>query len=102
MTLKLPIPTNVAYLTVRVVANVNTGSPLFNEDAEKAVQAYLYSGQIVATDLDFEDDIYHVLVRIEGFDSLDQLKSRVQIQRDRLSSGLYGTSEPQFLTPAGR
>ena len=98
--MSVPVPTNVAYLTVRISAKVNGSNPLFNEDAERIVTNYLYQGTIVGTDLDWDDDVYLVLVRIEGYSSEVALMRTIQIQRDRFASGLIFCTEPQILTIA--
>jgi hypothetical protein len=93
------IPVAVAYFVVHVPAG-NDGVML-SVDARRTVEAYLYSGaEVVRVDgdtTDFDHPTYEVLVRTESYQSYHELLSRVQYQRDRLSSGWYSSSEPQFL-----
>ena len=93
------IPVAVAYFTVRVPAN---GTIVYGSDAQRVVEAYLYSGaEVDATDIDMVDvnhPVYIITVRIENWKSVADLTGRVQYQRDRFSSGLYSSTEPKILS----
>jgi predicted GNAT superfamily acetyltransferase len=92
-------PVAVAYFTVRVPANKN--NTVYAEDAQGAVETYLYGGYgVVDVNLDLEDfdrPAYVVTVRVENYRSVSALTSLVQQQRDRLSSGMYSSTEPKIL-----
>ncbi|WP_020142289.1 hypothetical protein [Terracoccus sp. 273MFTsu3.1] len=68
------------------------------EDAQRIVNRYLYTGFMTTTvvqsesDLDEPFDSYKVHVRYA--DHISTGEGRIQQQRDRLSSGLYASSEP--------
>ena len=93
------LPVAVAYFTVRVPANSTVE---YLENAQRVVEAYLYSDAGVAdVDLDNEDfnpPVYAVTVRVENWKSVVDLTRTVQYQRDRLSSGLYSSTDPKIFT----
>ena len=94
------IPVAVAYFVVRIPYHED--SLMREADAKQVVEAYLYSGaEVMRVDLDttgFDRSVYEVLVRTESYQDQMELRDRVRYQRDRLSSGLYFSTEPQFLT----
>jgi len=101
MPTEISLPVAVAYFTVRIPADRTTVT--LAAEAERVVERYLYNGSVVDVDLDLDmDDLEHpayvVMVRIENWKSVADLTSRVQIQRDRFSSGLYSSTEPKILT----
>lgn len=105
MTTEISLPVAVAYFTVRVPARETMTShearTTYKEDARQVVEAYLYSGSgVVNVDLDNDDFdrlAYVLTVRTENWKSVDDLTGQVQYQRDRLSSGLYSSTEPKIL-----
>jgi len=100
MTNTTDIPVAVAYFKVRIPGFSPLGVQYAN-DAERVVEDYLYNnGSVVVIDLDMSDSnhpAYIVMVRVENWKSVADLTFRVQKQRDRLSSGLYSSTEPKIL-----
>lgn len=90
----LPAPVAVAYFTVfvRVDQADRQGSR-----AMEIVQRYLYQGEAVADEVSDDLETFQVLVRVESRGTVEDLRQRLQVQRDRLSSGLYASSEPVIL-----
>jgi len=99
MNATIPLPVAVAYFTVRVPVN---STVVYGSDAREVIERYLYSGvEVTDVDIDmgdFNHPVYVVLVRVENWKSVTDLTGRVQYQRDRLSSGLYSSTEPKILT----
>ena len=92
-------PVAVAYFTVRVPTN---DTVVYIDHAQRVIEAYLYSGAgVTNVELDMDDfdhPVYVVTVRVENWKSVADLTGTVQYQRDRLSSGLYSSTEPKILT----
>jgi len=92
------LPVAVAYFTVRVPVSI---AAEYEEDARRVIERYLYSGaEVTNVDLDMDDfdhPVYVVTVRTEGWKSVALLTGQVQYQRDRLSSGLYSSTQPKIL-----
>lgn len=95
----LPTPAYVGYFTV--------GVPVDKADrhigrAAEIVERYLYSpGEVVRTELSEDFETFLVLVRFEGRTGHGDLDRAVRNQRERLSSGLYASTEPRYLMAIG-
>lgn len=96
----LPMPEYVAYFTV--------GIPVDKADRNSAraveiVTRYLFSGEVTVTHaaLDSEAETFLVPVRVEGARSHGDLARQVKANRERLTSGLYASTEPTYLMGIG-
>jgi hypothetical protein len=91
------IPTKVVYFTVRVPFNHAYDG---RHRAAEIANRYLYDGwTVVDARDDYDNELFLVTVRLESFEPEggEFLDRRVQYQRDRFASGMYGTTEPVIL-----
>jgi hypothetical protein len=94
------LPKYLAYFDVFVSVDYADAS---TEKAEGVVLRYLYGGFSLtgSTSLTEDNSQFIVQVRAQTDRSADDLKFRIQTQRDRLLSGMHASSDPVFYGPMG-
>ena len=93
-------PSSVAYFTVTVPFSRTTDeteTPRRDRAAE-IVDRYLYRGSVTTIDTVPDAEVFEVTVRREFWPG-ENPTTALQNQRDRYTSGLYGTSEPVCYFP---
>jgi hypothetical protein len=97
------LPTYIAFFEVYVPITDDNYS---QESAVAKIERYLYAaftikGEARLVSLVGDDSHWAVVVQATDYFKSDRIRGAVQDQRDRLSSGLYASSEPTFYAPTG-
>lgn len=90
-----------AMVAPQVAAYFTVGVPISqaNHNVDRAteiVTRYLYFGEVMRSAVSDDGETFTVLVRVEAL-TMGEAERQVTANRDRLMSGLYGSTDPRYL-----